>query len=100
MAPKNKGLTIGGFESADLAMSFLLDQMEETNPIRETQYLGTYHDNGNAVFQDNRNERDIGEWLDRFQREVNDIARNDFLNHHSHLAAPNTPEHWDNNSTN
>ena len=96
--PEDKGLTIGGFESAwlaDLAMSFLLERMEDTDPIRETKYLGTYRDDGIAVFPNNRNENDIGSWLDRFQHEINNIAGNDFLKFTAVIWQPPSHEHDD-----
>ena len=49
---EDRGLTIGGYESAwlaDLAMAFLLETINQ-NKFNKTKYFGIYCDDGIAVF--------------------------------------------------
>jgi hypothetical protein len=77
----DKGLTIGGCESAwlaDLAMAFLLEMMDQ-NVLDETMFFGIYHDDGLAVFPGVRMQADVEHWLSTFQKAINNVAGNDKL---------------------
>ena len=81
LKPEERGLTIGGYESAwlaDLVMSYLLEATYDSlyNPMH---YFGMYRDDGLAVFKGQRSTKEIQEWLHAFQSDVNDIAGNEFL---------------------
>ena len=77
----DRGLTIGGYESAwlaDLVASYILEKLaylfEET-----TDYHGIYRDDGIVVFIGKWNISDINRWLLTFQLRVNQLCRNPFL---------------------
>ena len=81
LKPEERGLTIGGYESAwlaDLVMSYLLEATYDSlyNPMH---YFGMYRDDGLAVFKGQRFTKEIQDWLHAFQSDVNDIAGNEFL---------------------
>ena len=78
---EDRGLTIGGYESAwlaDLAMAFLLETFDQS-VIDETKYFGIYRDDGIAAFPGTWTQAEIGDWLSVFQGAVNDVAGNDKL---------------------
>jgi hypothetical protein len=81
--PEEKGLSIGGYESAwlaDLAMSYILNEVEvKTTLLDRTGYFQIYRDDGIAIFPGKYNYQDLNEWLFDFQEEVNEIAGNDYL---------------------
>ena len=100
--PEERGLTIGGYESAwlaDLVMSYLLEVTYDTlyDPMH---FFGVYRDDGLAVFKGKKTTNEIQEWLESFQSDVDDIAGNNFLkftavvwdplNHHSEWDISNT----------
>ena len=71
-----RGLPIGGFKSvwlADLVAAYLLNQTIES--LLELIYHGIYRNDGFIVFQGIKTKREINEWLERFQNEV-DILQN------------------------
>ena len=86
----DKGLTIGGYESAwlaDLAMSFLLDTIDQSL-IEPLNYFGIYRDDGLAIFPGIKSAHEIDNWLTEFQNSVNAQAGNDKLQFTSEVWKP------------
>jgi hypothetical protein len=78
---EDKGLTIGGYESAwlaDLAMAFILEMMDQ-DVLDKTKFFGIYHDDGLAVFPGVRMQADVEHWLLTFQGAINNEAGNNKL---------------------
>jgi hypothetical protein len=91
---EDKGLTIGGYESAwlaDLTMAYLLEDMDQ-EAIRETKYFGIYRDDGLAVFPGILTQPELNEWLLKFQEGINDVAENKKLKFTAELWSPGGPE--------
>jgi hypothetical protein len=87
---EDRGLTIGGYESAwlaDLAMAFLLETIDQ-NVLNETKYFGIYHDDGIAVFPGTWKQTEVEDWLSAFQRAINDKAGNDKLSFMADVWTP------------
>jgi len=87
---EDKGLTIGGYESAwlaDLAMAFLLETMDQ-RVLDETKYFGIYRDDGLAVFPGTWTQKETADWLSKFQSSINDIAGNDKLSFTAEIWTP------------
>ena len=64
----DRGLTIGGYESAwlaDLAMSFLLEKASHL--LDELLFSGVYRDDGILVFDGSWKKKEVTNWLSRFQ---------------------------------
>ena len=81
LKPAERGLTIGGYESAwlaDLVMSYLLEATYDSlfDPMH---FFGMYRDDGLAVFKGKLSTKEIKDWLESFQTDVNKIAGNNFL---------------------
>jgi hypothetical protein len=75
-----KGLNIGGFESArlaDLVAAYLLDITDDL--FDESLYNKIYRDDGNMVWRNTKRIKEIAEWLEKFQKRINDAAGNDYL---------------------
>lgn len=73
-SPWEKGLTIGGYESAwfaDLVASFILET--RTAFFKETKYYGIYRDDGLVIFNEKKNQDQIKGWLDSFLAHINSI---------------------------
>ena len=78
--PEDRGLTIGGFESAwlaDLAGAYLL--IKSRTCFDETLYHGIYRDDGIVVFKGKKIYDDILTWHDNFQAKVNQLTGGDYL---------------------
>lgn len=93
MNVEDKGLTIGGYESAwlaDLAMSYLLETIDQTT-MKELDEFKIYRDDGFGIFAEILNAADLNDWLSRFQDAVNAKAGNDFLKFTAVLWKPNGP---------
>ena len=89
---EERGLTIGGYESAwlaDLCVSYLLEVADEetrdeaiVSQIRprfdHTEYFGVYRDDGIAIFKDIKSPQEILLWLNNLQTKINEIAGNNF----------------------
>jgi hypothetical protein len=76
----DKGLTIGGYESAwlaDLVGTFVLDHTEHL--FRESPFSGIYRDDGLVAFNGKQSPSEIVSWLDEFQLEVNRVTDYDGL---------------------
>jgi len=87
---EDKGLTIGGYESAwlaDLAMAFLLEMMDQS-VLDETKYFGIYQDGGLAVFPGTWSQTETADWLSKFQGSINDIAGNNKLSFTAEIWTP------------
>ena len=77
--PMERGLTIGGYDSAwlaDMVAGYLLDLAE--NHFEMTTFFGMYRDDGNVVFDGIRSADELKTWLAEFQAKVNsDVGGND-----------------------
>ena len=68
----NRGLTIGGYESAwlaDLVMSYFLAKMQP-DVWNDIEYFGIYRDDGIAIGKGNWSPSRIGDWLKQFQNSI------------------------------
>ena len=77
---EEKGLTIGGYESAwlaDLAGAYILANTQQH--FQQTKYHGIYRDDGIAVFTGQWSYDMIVKWRDNFQKSVNKLAEGDYL---------------------
>jgi hypothetical protein len=77
----NRGLAIGGFESAwlaDVVASYLLENTC-SHFDGNTVYRGIYRDNGLVVFSGFWRKGDVASWLSTFQQQVDDLAGSSFL---------------------
>ena len=75
-----KGLTIGGYESAwlaDLVGAYILDNTQQH--FDSTSYHGLYRDDGFAVFKGTWTYEMIIKWRENFQKSVNKLAEGDYL---------------------
>jgi hypothetical protein len=78
--PNDRGLTIGGYESAwlaDLVGAYLLDNTQHL--FQETLFHGFYRDDGFAVFNNTYLYSRLAEWRNNFQEAVNTLAEGDYL---------------------
>jgi hypothetical protein len=65
----DRGLTIGGYESAwlaDLVAAFILENSDEH--FKDTMFKGIYRDDGIGIFKGNWMEKDIVNWLGIFNQ--------------------------------
>jgi hypothetical protein len=77
---EDRGLTIGGYESAwlaDLCMAYIMDNSR--NILEDLIYDGIYRDDGIAVFKGSKTTGKIANWLSIFQYRVNNLAGSEFL---------------------
>ena len=75
-----KGLTIGGYESAwlaDLVAAYILENVEDN--FSETLFYGMYRDDGLVVFNSKQTKTQIQTWLNEFQLAVDELCGNAFL---------------------
>jgi hypothetical protein len=87
---KDRGLTIGVYESAwlaDLCMAYVMDNSRDI--LDNLIYDGIYRDDGIAVFKGSKTTGEIANWLNTFQNRVNNLAGSEFLEF--------TAEVWGNN---
>jgi hypothetical protein len=87
---EDRGLTIGGYESAwlaDLAMAFLLETIDQ-KVLDETKYFGIYRDDGIAVFPGTWTQTEVEDWLSAFQTTINDKAGNNKLSFTAEVWTP------------
>jgi hypothetical protein len=90
LAVEDRGLTIGGYESAylaDMAMAFLLETMDQS-VFDVTKYFGIYRDDGLAVFPGAWTINDMDDWRTKFQGAINDAAGNNKLLFTTEMWAP------------
>jgi hypothetical protein len=77
---KDRGLTIGGYESAwlaDLVISYIFENTKQH--FTDTIYNGCYRDDELGIFTGNRNLSDMADWLNKFQLSVNELLDSDKL---------------------
>jgi hypothetical protein len=77
---EDRGLTIGGYESAwltDLCMAYIMDNSRDI--LDDLIYDGIYRDDGIAVFKGSKTTGEIANWLSTFQNGVNNLAGSEFL---------------------
>ena len=89
----NKGLTIGGFESAwlaDLVASWLLETC--ANHFEHCIFDGIYRDDGFIVFKGKRSAHRMGNWLKHFQTSVNNTVGSDNLRFSMVVWSPEKPQ--------
>ena len=78
--PEEKGLTIGGYESAwlaDLVGAYILANTQQH--FKDSKYHGLYRDDGLTVLNGKWNYQDIVNWRNQFQESVNQLAEGDYL---------------------
>jgi GIY-YIG catalytic domain len=78
--PDEKGLTIGGYESAwlaDLVGAFILANTKQM--FAKAKFYGLYRDDGFCVFKGRWSYEEIVKWRNDFQRAVNKLAGGTFL---------------------
>ena len=79
---EEKGLAMGGNEAAflaDLVALHCFEMNEEMLTDIKTRCKGMCRDDGIIIFKGEKTKRDIIHFLDDFQRNVNEIAGNEFL---------------------
>ena len=89
---EEKGLMIGGYESAwlaDLVAGFVLEKCQRH--FRKAQYHRIYRDDGIVVFPGKRRLEEMRDWLDGFQRNVNRMLGSDKLQFTATLWQMNEP---------
>ena len=75
-----KGLTIGGYESAffaDLVAAWILENTVKL--MLDTTFDGVYRDDGILVFDKIKTTDDSCNWLEAFQRGVNELTASEHL---------------------
>jgi hypothetical protein len=75
-----RGLTIGGYESAwlsDIVGSYIF--IKTSDCFDNALYRGTYRDDGIAIFKSRMSYSQITQWRDKFQSKVNAITGGDYL---------------------
>ena len=85
-----RGLTIGGYESAwlaDLVISYLLETVDQ-RLLNELKYFGIYRDDGLGIFEGNKSTVEVNDWLNKFQSSINHQATNDFLQFKAEVWKP------------
>jgi hypothetical protein len=78
---EERGLTIGGYESAwlaDLAMSYILETVDKKT-FENMELFEIYRDDGFGIFKGSKSKNDINDWLQDFQTTVNEQAGSDAL---------------------
>jgi hypothetical protein len=88
--PEEKGLTIGGFESAwlaDLVGAYILANTQQH--FTHTTYHGLYRDDGFATFTGDWDYDMIVKWRNEFQDSVNTLAEGDYLQFTCSIWLPN-----------
>jgi len=90
---KEKGLTIGGYESAglaDLVAAWILEMTEEL--FDSSIYNGIYRDDGINITEGEMTLEEIEKWLDKFQGEVNKLTESTHLQFTLEVWNPDAPE--------
>jgi hypothetical protein len=90
---EERGLTIGGFESAwlaDLAIAYILEDMGESKPalFDRLGYLGFYRDDGFTYFNGRLTVREMENWLHDFQMGVNEVVGDDSIKFTADIFQP------------
>jgi hypothetical protein len=88
----NKGLTIGGFESAffaDLVAAWILENTEEH--MTDVMFDGVYRDDGILVFNKKVTATEIVSWRNNFQASVNKLTQSEHLQFTVDIWDPDAP---------
>jgi len=88
----NKGLTIGGFESAffaDLVAAWILENTEEH--MTDVMFDGVYRDDGILVFNKKVTATEIVSWRNNFQASVNKLTQSEHLQFTVDVWDPDAP---------
>jgi len=88
--PEEKGLTIGGYESAwlaDLVGAYILANTQQH--FTNTTYHGLYRDDGFATFTGKWSYDMIVKWRNEFQESVNALAEGNYLQFTCSIWIPN-----------
>jgi hypothetical protein len=91
--PDDRGLTIGGYESAwlsDIVGAYIFKRTSHL--FNNTLFYGTYRDDGIAIFNNRMTYDEIVQWQDKFQAKVDELA-NVKLGLIQIVNHPNHP-HW------
>ena len=78
--PDERGLTIGGYESAwlaDMVAAYIM--LETTDQMRNARYKGMYRDDGIAILKGRYTYQQIVQWRNAFQAKVNQLTGGDYL---------------------
>jgi hypothetical protein len=76
----NKGLTIGGFESAffaDLVIAYLLEKA--AHKFKDAIFYGIYRDDGILIFKYKITTKEATQWLEKFQQAIDEITGDNSL---------------------
>jgi hypothetical protein len=77
---EDRGLAIGGYESAflaDMVVSFLFEKTIDM--FDNTIYKGIYRDDGITIFNNKLSEIQLDNWISLFQRKINFITEGNFF---------------------
>ena len=77
---RDRGLTIGGYESAwlaDLVISYIFENTEDL--FTDSVFHGCYRDDELAIFKGTKMKKDMISWLNTFQNRVNELLDSDNL---------------------
>ena len=80
MDGKQRGFTIGGYESAwlvDLVAASIFNQIEEL--FGHFIYHGIYGDDGFIIVKGIKTKKEMNDWLEKIQSEINRLAESDCL---------------------
>ena len=78
--PDEKGLTIGGNESAwlsDVVGSYLFQNSQDL--FHQTYYNGIYRDDGIVIFKGKWTAQHISNWMMEFQNRIDELTEGDYL---------------------
>ena len=90
---ENKGLTIGGFESAlfaDLVAAYLLENVTQLS--RYSCYNSIYCDDGINIINGKRSTEQMVDWLNKFQARMNKLNGSEYLKFTLDIWDPDSPE--------
>ena len=77
---EERGLTIGGYESAwlaDLVAAYILEETKDL--FSDFIYYGIYRDDGFIILKGIKTKREINKWLESFQNKVDELAESNCL---------------------
>ena len=90
---EEKGLTIGGFESAflaDLVAAYILEKSEDL--FSNSIFNKIYRDDGLNIWDSLATTDEICNWLDEFQARVNQLTESEFLKCTCDIWNPDSPK--------
>ena len=90
---EEKGLTIGGFESAflaDLVAAYILEKSEDL--FSNSIFNKIYRNDGLNIWDSLATTNEICNWLDEFQARVNQLTESEFLQFTCDIWDPDAPE--------